>query len=158
MKFICSLIVVEDIKKSKFLYEQILGQTVKMDFGENITFNGDFAIHSKNHFATLINNYPILNKSNNFELYFEDDDLENIAIRLKEHGLEFVHEIVEQPWKQKVFRFYGYDKNIIEIGERMEHVAYRLSILKYSIEDICKITFLPEEIVKQSIDLYSKEA
>ncbi len=46
MKFICSLIVVEDVQKSKFLYEQILGQIVKMDFGENITFNGDFVIHN----------------------------------------------------------------------------------------------------------------
>jgi len=36
MKFICPLVVVEDVKKSRFLYEKILGQTVKMDLGENI--------------------------------------------------------------------------------------------------------------------------
>lgn len=70
-----------------------------MDFVENITFYGDFAIHQKNHFKTLINNSPISIKSNNFELYFEDDDLETIVNRLKDNDFEFLHEIIEQPWK-----------------------------------------------------------
>jgi catechol 2,3-dioxygenase-like lactoylglutathione lyase family enzyme len=156
MKFICTLIVVEDVQKSRFLYEQILGQTVKMDYGENITFHGDFAIHQKSHFKSLINHYPILSKSNNFELYFEDDNLETIVKKLKDNGFEFIHKIVEQPWKQKVIRFYDYDKNIIEIGERMEHVAYRLSKQNYSIEEISKITYFPEDIVQKSIEEYSK--
>ena len=99
---------------------------------------------------------PISIKSNNFELYFEDDDLETIVNKLKDNGFEFLHEIAEQPWKQKVVRFYDYDKNIIEIGERMEHVAYRLSKQNYSIEEICKITYLPEDIVRKSIEEYSK--
>ncbi len=156
MKYICALIVVEDIKKSRYLYENILGQTVKADFGENITFHGDFSIHQKKHFKDLINNLPISIKSNNSELYFEDDDLENIVDRLKDSGIEFVHEIIEQPWKQKVIRFYDYDKNMIEIGERLEHVAYRLSTQKYSIEEICKITYLTENVVLKSIREYSK--
>lgn len=154
MKFICPLIVVEDIQKSRFLYEKILGQTVKVDFGENITFNGDFAIHQKDHFESLINK-SVISKSNNFELYFEDDDLETIVDTLKGHNFEFVHEIVEQPWKQKVVRFYDYDKNIIEIGEHLEHVAYRLYKEKTPIEEICKITYLPKEIVLNSIEEYS---
>ncbi len=47
MKFICSLIVVEDIERSRYLYESILGQSVKTDFGENVTFHGDFAIRQQ---------------------------------------------------------------------------------------------------------------
>jgi len=120
-----------------------------------IPFHGDFAIHQKSHFKTLINNYQITAKSNNFELYFEDDDLETIVEKLKENHIEFIHKIFEQPWKQKVVRFYDYDKNIIEIGERMEHVAYRLSMHNYSIEEICKITYLPEDVVRKSIKEYS---
>ncbi len=156
MKYICTLIVVEDVQKSRFLYEKILGQTVKMDFGENITFHGDFAIHQKSHFKSLINNSPISLKSNNFELYFEDDNLEPMVNKLKDNGFEFIHDIREQPWKQKVVRFYDYDKNIIEIGERMEHVAYRLSKQNYSIEEISKITYLPDHVVQESIKEYSK--
>ena len=114
MKYMCPLIVVSDIKRSREFYENILAQTVKVDFGENVTFVGDFSIHQKKHFEALINNAEIKEKSNNFELYFEHDDLEDIVSKIKQLDLEFVHEIVEQPWKQQVVRFYDFDKNMIE--------------------------------------------
>jgi catechol 2,3-dioxygenase-like lactoylglutathione lyase family enzyme len=155
MKFICPLIVVDDIKKSRHFYENVLGQTVKMDFGENVTFHGDFAIHQKDHFISLTGKTDITAKSNNFELYFEHDDLPDIISTLKALDLEFVHEIVEQPWKQQVIRFYDFDKNMIEIGERMEHVAFRLSKQNYSIEEICRITYLDKEAVENAIEEYS---
>ena len=40
--------------------------------------------------------------------------------------------------KFKIDRTVDYDKNLIEIGERMEHVAYRLSQQKHSLDDISK--------------------
>ncbi|MCJ7666546.1 MAG: VOC family protein [Actinobacteria bacterium] len=156
MKYICSLVVVEDIKRSRLFYEKILGQTVKIDFGENITFNGDFAIHQKNHYQKLLGDNVIIKGSNNFELYFEDDDLESIVLKLKDNGIEFLHEIIEQPWRQRVIRFYDYDKNIIEVGERLEHLAYRLSGENYSKKEISKIIGLPEEVVHKLINDYSK--
>lgn len=155
MKFICSLVVVEDVAQSRFLYEMILKQQVVADFGENVAFQGGFAIHKREHFQQLINNAQIMTRSNGFELYFEHDDLDDIANTLKLHRFEFVHEIREQPWKQKVLRFYDYDKNIIEIGERMEHVAYRLSREGHPFEAISRITFLPVEKVKAAIEEYS---
>ena len=156
MKYICPLVVVNDIKKSREFYEKILGQVIKYDFGENITFAGDFAIHEKKHFQSLINNSEIKDRSNSFELYFEHDNLIEIVDKIKELGLEFVHEIIEQPWKQQVIRFYDYDKNLIEIGERLEHTAFRLSKENYSIEEVCKITYLDREKVEKAIEEYSK--
>lgn len=156
MNYVCPLVVVEDVKKSRQLYETLLGQTVKVDFGENITFQGDFALHQKSHFKNLINDAPIASKSNNFELYFEtDDDLESIVNTLKEEKLEFAHDIVEQPWRQQVVRFYDYDFNLIEIGEKMEHVAYRLHQEGLSVAEISKVTYLPEDMVKKAIEDYS---
>ena len=155
MKYICPLIVVEDINKSRKLYEDILGQTIKADFGENVTFEGDFAIHQKEHYQKLINGAPISSKSNNFELYFEEENLSAIVTTLKENGFEFIHDIIEQPWKQQVVRFYDYDNNIIEIGEPMEFVAYRLSTEGYSIEDISKITYIPKEAIKKLLEDYT---
>jgi hypothetical protein len=38
MKYICSLIVVKDVTKSRYLYESILGQKVMTDYGENVAF------------------------------------------------------------------------------------------------------------------------
>jgi catechol 2,3-dioxygenase-like lactoylglutathione lyase family enzyme len=153
MKYICTLIAVENIKKSRYLYEILLDQKVKFDFGENITFHGDFAIHKKEHFKELINR-PVKEKSNNFELYFEDENLELIFDKLRQEGFEFIHEITEQPWKQRVLRFYDYDKNIVEIGEPLEYTAFRLSGKDYSFEEISRITFLPLEAVKAAIEKY----
>lgn len=154
MKFVCSLVVVENLTKSRYLYETLLGQQVSGDYGENISF-GAFALHEKNHFRTLISNPHIQKGAHNFELYFEDDNIEEVYIKLKQHGIEFVHNIVEQPWQQRVFRFYDYDQNIVEIGETMAHVAYRLYAEGYGMEDICKITYLNSKTVIESINKYA---
>jgi catechol 2,3-dioxygenase-like lactoylglutathione lyase family enzyme len=158
MKFITSLLVVEDIGRSRLFYEKVLKQKVITDFGENVAFEGGFAIQQKALFATLIHNLPIGVKTHNFELYFEEDDLVRTAEALKENNVVFIHEIIEQPWKQRVMRFYDPDFSIVEIGERMEHVAYRLSCDKYEITEICRITYLPEETVKAAIESYSRMA
>lgn len=155
MNFICSLIVVEDVKKSRELYETLLSQKVITDFGENVAFEGGFAIHQKAHFAALIDGKTIARKSNNFELYFEDDDLERIQERLKKNGFEFVHEIREQPWKQQVMRFYDYDAHIIEIGEKMGHVAFRLFKDGVAKEEIAKVTYLSQTMIDAAIEHYS---
>ena len=155
MKYVCALVVVKDIKRSRFFYEEILGQKVSVDAGENVSYKGGFAIQQKDHFRSLINSLPVKEAANNFELYFEDDDLEILLQKLKSNDIEFIHEVREQPWKQRVVRFYDYDHNSIEIGESMEYVAYRLSLENYSIEDICRITYIPEHIVKNAIAKYS---
>jgi GNAT superfamily N-acetyltransferase len=158
MEFICPLIVVEDVQRSCRLFEELLDQKVKADFGENITFEAGFAIHQRDHFQVLITNNEITQPGNSFELYFEDDDLEALEAKIKEYQLEFVHEIVEQPWRQKVVRFYDYDKNLIEVGERMQHVAYRLFLDGTPIADICTITYLSESQVRQGIAAYQADA
>ncbi len=154
MKYICPLIVVADIKKARALYEGLLGQKVKMDFGENVTFHGDFAIHLKAHYAKLIDEKEISTQSNNFELYFEDDNIEEIVNQLAAHGYEFVHPVREQPWRQRVVRFYDADGHIVEIGESMEYVAYRLSKEGHAIAKIAEITYLSTEVVEMGIKKY----
>lgn len=117
-RFVCSLITVADITRSRNFYEEVLGQKVEADYGENVSF-GSFCIHLRSHFRKLIDNKPIRNSANNFELYFDSDDLAEIVKRLKECNVQFIHEIREMPWKQKVIRFYDPDNNIVEIGEPM---------------------------------------
>lgn len=153
MKFRVVLIIVENIQRSRDFYENVLHQTVTDDFGENVTF-GYFSIHERKHFQTLLGNKPVVKESNAFELYFEDDNLEQIEQTLTKLNIEFVHGIVEQPWKQRVMRFYDYDKNLIEIGESMEHVAYRLHTENYTISEIAKITYLDEPKVQAAIQKF----
>ena len=156
MKFICSLITVDDITKARKLYEGILHQRVISDFGENVAFEGGFALHQKDHFKQLIDNKEIITGANSFELYFEEDDLHTIELELKKEGFIFIHTIKEQPWRQQVLRFYDCDMNIIEIGERLEHEAYRLHKENKTIEEIMKLTYLSKKKIEIAISEYSK--
>ena len=52
------------------------------------------------------NKHPMSVRPNSFELYFEDDDPASIVDKARAAGLEFIHDIVEQPWQQRVVRFY----------------------------------------------------
>lgn len=156
MKFVCPLIVVKDIEQSKNFYQNILNQKVKYDFGENITFEGDFAIHLESHYIKLLKNdsCKIIKQSNNFELYFETDNIESIYLKLKNEKVIFIHEILEQPWGQKVMRFYDLDFHIIEIGETMESVVTRLYNMGLTINEICKKSSMPIHFVEYTIKNY----
>jgi len=151
MKYICSLITVENMNNSKLFYKDVMKQKIKYDFGENVLFKDGFAIHLKSHYSKLIGHRPIISPGNNFELYFEFDDVDSFVKELKNNKIEFVHDIKEQPWRQKVVRFYDPDKNIIEVGESLEFLSYRLSKEGNSIEKISKIIGLPIDFVSESI-------
>jgi len=157
MKYVCPLITVSNIKLARDFYENVLDQKVKYDFGESITFYGDFAIHLQTHYKNLIDNREIKSGGNNFELYFESDSIELIVKKLKEKEISFVHEIREQPWRQKVVRFYDLDKNIIEIGETLEHLSFRLKNEGLSIEQISMITNMPVDFVIDSIEKFNRK-
>ncbi|MDR2972654.1 MAG: VOC family protein [Bacteroidales bacterium] len=148
VKFICPMITVENIERSRDFYERVLEQKVESDYGRNVGFGG-FAIHLRTHFQMLINNKEILGGGNNFELYFEYDNLERIVERLKAEQVEFVHELREQPWQQQVVRFYDPDKNIIEIGESMEYLILRLFRKGNSVDEISKLTGLEKEYIEK---------
>lgn len=137
------------MKRSREFYEKILGQKVKHDFGENITFEGDFAIHLDSHFSQLIDGKVIHKGSNNFELYFEEDDLEVFLRKLNINNVQLVHPLREQPWKQRVIRFYDPDMNIIEVGESLESTAARLSSQGNTNTDIAKLMGVPIEAINQ---------
>ena len=137
---------------SRNFYEKVLNQKVQYDFGENVSFEGGFAIHLKSHFANLIsiNKNDIIQKSNNSELYFEEDDLDSFLQKLKGmDSIDYVHELKEQPWGQRVIRFYDPDMHITEVGEPMESVVKRLLSEGSSVEETSKRTLMPEEFVRQ---------
>ncbi len=151
LRFIGPLIVVEDMPRSRQFYEEVLGQKVNMDFGENVGFEGDFAIHLKTHFQGLLgepDSFPVAARANNGELYFEADDIEAVHERLKRREVEFVHEPREQPWGQRVMRVYDPDGHIVEIGEPLEAVVLRFHKQGLSTQDISARTSLPPEVVE----------
>ncbi len=154
LKFISPLIVVEDMARSRQFYEQLLGQKVKFDFGVDVAFEGDFTIHLKSHFQSLLGDaarYPITLKTNNGELYFDADDIESIYQRLQAAGVEFIEGIREQPWGQRAMRLYDPDGHILEIGEPMEMSVRRFYGQGWSIERIAEKTGMPREFIEGAI-------
>ena len=156
MKYICSLFVVEDIEVSRDFYKNVLNQIIKYDFGENITFEGDFAIHEASHFANLITieTNEIKKQTNNSELYFEEENIEEFVKKLESsrYEISYLHKLLEQPWGQRVIRFYDPDMHIIEVGESMISVVRRFIDSGLSIEETSNATQHPIEFVKMCLE------
>ncbi|MDO9325161.1 MAG: VOC family protein, partial [Methanoregula sp.] len=82
------------------------------------------------------------------EVYFESEKIDEAYASVRSYGAEFVHEIREQPWGQRVFRFHDPDGFVIEIGEPMDALVRRLSREGMTLEEIITKTTLPAEIVQ----------
>ena len=92
------------------------------------------------------------------ELYFETDELEPVYQRLNEAGVEFIHPISEQPWGQRVMRFYDPDGHIVEIGETMEAVVWRFYEQGLSMDSISKKSAMPPEFIESVIKEHAEFA
>lgn len=125
MKLNSTMLVVADINKSVDFYEKVLGLHVIMDFGANKTLTGGLALQTVETYKEFIGTNEICFGGNNFEVYFEEDDFDEFADKLKECDVEYVHPIKEHSWGQRVVRFYDPDKHIIEVGENIEIVCKR---------------------------------
>jgi catechol 2,3-dioxygenase-like lactoylglutathione lyase family enzyme len=153
LKFRCPLIVVNDIGLSRKFYEEILEQKVVLDFGANITFAGDFSLQSKATWADFINisEAEIITKSKCFELYFEEEHFDDFVQRLQSKTIQYVHDVTEYPWGQRVIRFYDPDQHIIEVGESMENVVRRFLNQGMSVEEVAERTQHPLEFVRKCL-------
>ena len=60
----------------------------------------------------------LASKNHMAELYFEESDIEGFAKELEasEFQIEYVNQMMEHSWGQKVIRFYDPDGNLIEVG------------------------------------------
>ena len=150
MKFICPLIVVDDIEASKKFYTEVLDQKITMDLGANVTFAESFAIQSKSTWTGFIDKpaSEIRYQGNDAELYFEAPDFDASVERLKTCGVKYVHPVKEYAWGQRVVRFYDPDMHIVEVGESMMNVCRRFKEQGMTVEEIVAKTMFPQEVVK----------
>lgn len=153
MSFVSSIIVVEEIARSRILYENILQLKVTDDFGiYNVGFEGGLSLYRKAFFEELIGAQVNLGAYHTVVLYFEVDDLEKLEEEILKHGFQFIHRIKEQPWKQRNFRFYDADHHVLEIAEKMDVVLRRLQQDGNSIEEMARLTGYTESRVLQELE------
>lgn len=125
MKIKNPMLVVTDINKSLEFYIKVLGLHVIMDFGANKTLTGGLALQTLETWNEFIGTDNVSFGSNSSEVYFEEDNFDKFADRLKKYDVEYVHPIKEHSWGQRVVRIYDPDKHIIEVGENIKVVCKR---------------------------------
>ena len=92
----------------------------------------------------------VLKKSNNAEIVFEEQDFDGFLRRLKEYpDIEYLGEVIEHSWGQRVIRFYDLDGHIIEVGEDMKMMIKRFLASGMTMEEISvKMDASVEDLMK----------
>lgn len=154
MKFKNPMLIVTDMEKSKKFYKEVLGLRTIMDFGANVTLTGGVSLQTKESWKEFIhkNEDEIIFSGNDAELYFEEDDFDSFIERLNSlKDIEYVHQVYEHRWGQRVVRFYDLDKHIIEVGENMKVVCRRFLESGLTIEETAKRMDVPVKFVQASV-------
>lgn len=147
MKFHSTVIFVKDIEKSKDFYTHYLGFSIEHDFGKNVILNSGLTIWEILPGHIINTKLKTTNDSNKFELYFENDNIDEIFNNLENAGVQFLHKINEEPWGQRTLRFYDPDKHLIEIGEPLEVFVANLSKKGLNEAQISEKTGIPIDTV-----------
>lgn len=126
MKYTCALLSVADITAARKFYEDLFGLELFQDYGRNISFTCGLALQQDFDWLVHLPKERIGKKSNNMEICFEEPDFDGFLEKLKKYpDLEFLGDVVEHDWGQRVVRFYDLDGHIIEVGEDMKMVIRR---------------------------------
>lgn len=148
MKYNCPMIVVSDMEKTVEFYKNVLGLDVIQDFGANKTLTGGISLQTAETYKEFIGTDKIAYGGDNFELYFEEDEIDAFFERLKEFNVELVHPVQEHSWGQRAVRFYDPDRNIIEVGESLQAVCSRFSASGMNADEIAVRMDVPLEMVE----------
>ena len=152
MKFQNPLLVVTDMEVSKKFYKEVLGLEVILDFGANVTLTGGVCLQTKETWMAFIDakENEIVFGGNNAEIYFEEDDFNAFAEKLKGiDDIDYVHPVIEHRWGQRVVRFYDEDMHIIEVGESLETVCRRFEKSGMTEEEIAVRMDIPLKMVSR---------
>ena len=114
MKYNCTVISVADINAARKFYEDLFGLEVFQDYGRNIAFTCGLALQQDFDWLVHLSKESVLTKPNNMELCFEEEDFDGFLNKLKEYpDIEYLGEVIEHSWGQRVIRFYDLDGHII---------------------------------------------
>lgn len=143
------LIVVDDIERSKKFYHDLFGLQVVADFDGNVIMTQGLVLQERKTWECLIGKKS--SKGNcDTELYFEENNLDVFIDRLKTYPqqIEYLNDLMEHSWGQRVVRLYDPDGHVIEVGESLDLVARRFYADGMEIQDVAKKVQLPLDKVK----------
>lgn len=150
MKYVCTVIAVEDIKAARAFYEELFGLEVYQDYGINVAFTCGLALQQEFDWLVRIPKDQVMRKPNNAELCFEEEDFDGFLRRLaRRPGIVRLGDVIEHSWGQRVVRFYDPDGHLIEVGESMKMVVNRFLASGMTMEEVAaKMDASVEDLTK----------
>ncbi len=138
MKYSGLCLAVKDVNRSKQFYQEIFGLEVYQDYGIHVSF-GEFSIQQDFDWLVGVPKESVLEKSNNMELYFEEDNFDDFieSLRLR-NDIEYLGDVKEAGWGQRSIKFYDPDGHIIEVGETLKMVIKHFLDLGMSMQETSK--------------------
>lgn len=147
-----TLIAVKNMEESKKFYHDILNMNVVGDFGDNVQLDGGLFLQTLDTWGSFINNKEVYLKNNAGELYFEVTDIDEFYKKLQVVNIEYVHELLEHPWGQRVVRFYDPNHHIIEVAEDILMVLNRFIDNGMTVKQVAERMDVPVEYVKECLE------
>lgn len=145
------LLAVADMERSLAFYEDVLGLRVILDFGANKTLTGGLCLQTLETWRNFLGTDRVAFGGNDAEVYFEEDQFDAFAERLKALNIHYVHPAKEHPWGQRVVRFYDPDRHIIEVGENMSAVCRRFRDSGLTPEQTAERMDVPVDYVRECL-------
>lgn len=137
MKFTSFVISVADIQTSRKFYEDLFGLELYQDYGINVSFTCGLSLQQNFDWLVNLPQNKVLKKTNNMEICFEEANFDNFLNKLKNYpDIEYVGDVIEQGWGQRVVRFYDPDGHMIEVGEEMKMVIHRFLASGMTMEEV----------------------
>ena len=142
----------------KHFYTGLLGQQVRFDFGNCVTFECALTLwEPREEHALSAALAGKFGENRGMEVCFETDEFEAGACRIQSSGVRLLHDITEETWGQRTLRFFDPDGNIVELGESMPHFCQRLRDSGLSPSEVAHKTGISIETVKNYLKQISKD-
>ena len=131
VRYISAVLFVKEIAVSRQFYEGIFRQQVDTDFGKNVGYVSGLALWEAGVAHQIIYDREYADSAplgrQNFEIYFESDDIETAWQELQTAGVTVIQPLYEQPWGQRTLRIADPDGHIVDVGEPMPLAIKRLA-------------------------------
>jgi lactoylglutathione lyase len=139
-----TVLLVADIEAATSMYQEVLGQEIVAQGATEVAFSSGLSLRQ----GVYPRPFPGGRGERGplpppMELYFETDDIDEVAGRVFEAGLEVLHPVAENPRGQRFLRFFDPDRHLIEVGEEVVAVVRREAAFGVPAEMIAQKTDLP---------------
>jgi catechol 2,3-dioxygenase-like lactoylglutathione lyase family enzyme len=154
IRFQSAVLITKRFEEMKRFYMELLGQRIRYDFGNCITFECALTLWELREGYTLaraLGRSEPRSGNGSMEVCFETDDFEAEVTPVREYGVTLLHGVEEETWGQRTLRFYDPDGNIVELGESLPCFCRRLYASGMSIEEVAAKTGISLETVEYYI-------